>query len=581
MLKKISNKLILAYVSITVVLAAIIFVLLGSLLRDTLIEMIKIEMSAYDAMIDYEFEKFSIKPVKSMVLSDTVADLAKIVKLRITVVRKDGTVIADSDVSKIEQLENHQYRREIIDALGSGAGYSTRYSNTLKTDMLYYAVYKNNMIIRLAKPLHEVDRSLSKLRWMVFNVSLFAVLFSVLIIIIISIKITKPLNEAMSFASDFAAGNYKRRILNYSNDEIGKLQMGLNTMADTIVRTLDEHVLEHRKLEATIDNISDGIAMIDSDRHIVIYNNSFLAMLGITSEIGDKQYFEIIRSSTLNSRINSAMKSLERDIFEIETPGGRIFEAVINPITEERVIRGMLVVLHDISEKRKIEKIKSDLVSNVSHELKTPIAIIRGYLETIKSNYGNREMTMNFIDRAIENVDRQNALIQDIIKLNMIESAKDFEKGRVNIKVVIEGCLDLLAPKLAKRGITLVNDLSENIDYNITANHFLVEEIFFNIIDNGINYNSDRGKLSVSASDMNGLLLIKISDTGVGIPVEFRDRIFERFYRVDRSRSRATGGTGLGLSIVKHAAMVLSWDVSVESDTDGSEFTVTVRRDSL
>lgn len=580
MLKKISNKLILTYICITVLLAVIIFTMLGSLLRSTLIGMIKSEMSTYDQMIDYEFEKLSIKPESSRELADAVSDLAKIIKLRITVIKKDGTVIADSDVAYVSRLENHQYRKEIIEALNAGAGFSTRYSNTLKTDMLYYAVYKNNITIRIAKPLHEVDQSLAKLRRMVFNVSLFAVVFSVLIIVIISIKITRPLKETLDFASEFAAGNYKRRVLNYSNDEIGTLQKGLNIMADTIVRTIDDHILEHRKLEATIDSINEGIAMIDSGKHIIIHNNSFLSMLGITSDIKNRPYYEVIRNSTLNSRIVHGMKTLERDIFEIEMSSGLIYEAVINPISENRVIRGMLVVLHDISEKRKIERIKSDLVSNVSHELKTPIAIIRGYLETIKENYGNREMSMNFIDRAIENVDRQNALIQDIIKLNMIESAKDFEMGSVNVKGVIESCLDLLAPKIAKRGINLISNLSDETDYNITANNFLVEEIFFNIIDNGINYNSDRGTLSISSAETDASILIRISDTGVGIPAEFMDRIFERFYRVDRSRSRSTGGTGLGLSIVKHAAMVLSWDVAVESGTEGSTFTVSVKKNS-
>jgi two-component system phosphate regulon sensor histidine kinase PhoR len=578
MLKKLSNKLIFSYITLTVILVAVIFVLLGSFLRTIHIDILKTEMSRYDELINLEFKKLSISPKPSNELSSAVSEMAEVMKLRITIIKPDGQVIADSEIKDFSLLENHQYRQEVIDALSSGYGFSTRYSSTLKTDMLYYAIFRDSFIIRLSKPLHEVDRSLLSLRHLIFNVSFFALIASIIIIVLISFKIAKPFEDTLNFAADFADGNYSRRILNYSNDEIGTLQKALNKMADKIVETINDHILEKKKLEATLDSISDGIAMVDANKQIVIYNNSFLAMLGITADLKDKQYFEIIRNSTINSRIEKSIKTGEKDIFEVEMSNDRFFEAVINPIKGERILEGILIVLHDISEKRKIERIKSDLVSNVSHELKTPIAIVRGYLETIKENYDNKIVTINFIDRAIDNVDRQNALIQDIIKLSMIESTKQFEKEQIDLKVIIERCLDLLAPKISKREITLKNNLSREIDYSFTGNLFLVEEIFFNIIDNGINYNSHAGTLTLSSSETRNGLVIKISDTGIGIPDEFKDRIFERFYRVDRSRSRATGGTGLGLSIVKHAAMVLAWDISVLSDAQGSEFIITIEK---
>ncbi len=580
MVKKISNKLIISYITLIIILVAIIFLLLGSFLKTTHINIIKTEMSRYDALIDYKFNTLSITPFPSALLSDTVSELADIIKLRITVVALNGKVIADSEVKDFLSLENHQYRKEIIAALKNGTGYAIRYSNTLKTDMLYYATYKKNHVIRLSKPLYEVDKSLSSLKNIILNVSAFAVVFSIILIIIISLKITRPLKETLSFASDFAAGNYKRRILNYSNDEIGTLQKALNTMADTIVETIDDHILEHQKLEATLESISDGIAMVDSEKHIIIYNNSFVSMLGITGDPRGKQFFEIIRNSTLNGKINRSLQSGEKEIFDIEMGGERFYEAVINPIRAAKVLQGILIVLHDISEKRKIERIKSDLVSNVSHELKTPIAIVRGYLETVKENYENKTMTMSFIERAIENVDRQNALIQDIIKLSMIESTKAFEYEKIDLKIIIERCLDLVALKISNRGITVINNLDNGIDYSVTGNSFLAEEVFFNIIDNGINYNSEKGTLTVSSSDTADTLSINISDTGAGIPDEVKERIFERFYRVDKSRSRATGGTGLGLSIVKHAIMVLAWDITVNSGVSGSTFTITAKKEA-
>ncbi|HPX90302.1 MAG TPA: ATP-binding protein, partial [Spirochaetota bacterium] len=166
-------------------------------------------------------------------------------------------------------------------------------------------------------------------------------------------------------------------------------------------------------------------------------------------------------------------------------------------------------------------------------------------------------------------------LIQDIIKLSMIESSKEFEKEEVNIRRIILNCLDILTPKISKKGIALHTDFPE-INYYTVANDFLAEEIFFNIIDNAINYNNPGGTIKVSARLNNNRLSVSISDSGIGIPQEYIDRIFERFYRVDKSRSRTTGGTGLGLSIVKHAAMVLGWNISVDSDKKGTTFTILI-----
>jgi len=332
-----------------------------------------------------------------------------------------------------------------------------------------------------------------------------------------------------------------------------------------------------RKNLATLESISDGIAMIDTAKRILISNKAFSDLLNITIETRNKLYFEVIRNRTINSRIEKGLSSGDRDTFEVESINDRFFEGVISPIKSDgEIIQGILLVIHDASERKKIERIKTDLVSNVSHELKTPIAIVKGYLETIKENPDNREMMNDFIERAIENVDRQNALIQDIIKLSMIESSKEFEKEEINIRQVILNCIDIVNPKIIKKDIKLHTDFSTDANYTIAANEFLVEELFFNIIDNGINYNNHGGKLDISAVKKNNGLQVKISDSGIGIPVEFIDRIFERFYRVDRSRSRATGGTGLGLSIVKHAAMVLGWRISVSSDKNGTTFTIEI-----
>jgi two-component system phosphate regulon sensor histidine kinase PhoR len=576
MLNRLSNKLIFSFISLTVILNVIIFVLVGNELKSSHINIIKMEMSRYSELIGLELDDLSIKPAPSSNLTKIVSKFSEIMDLRITILKKEGSVIADSDIADFSSLDNHQYRKEIMDALDSGHGFSTRYSNTLKTNMLYYALSREEYIIRLSKPLYEIDQSAASLKQVVFNVTAVILFLFIALIIIISLIVTKPFKDTIRFASDFANGDYKKRFLNYSRDEIGLLQKSLNRMADTIEETINNLILERKKLEAILHSINAGIAMVDSNKYIVINNDSFLAMLDISADIKNKQYFEIIRNSTLNSKIEKNLKAGEIEIFEAEMYNDRYFEFVLTPIRKENIIQGILIILHDISEKKKIEKIKSDIISNVSHELKTPIAIVKGYLETIQENYDNREIVMNFIESAIDNIDRQNSLIQDIIKLSMIESSKGFEKEMIDLKAIIERCVELLSLKIANKGIGVVNNLKSALNYSVVGNRFLAEEIFFNIIDNGISYNNQGGTLTIEGVESENNLSIKISDTGIGISQEFIDRIFERFYRVDKSRSRATGGTGLGLSIVKHAVMTMGWDVSVTSDNRGSTFIVTI-----
>lgn len=572
MFKKLSHKLIASYISIISVLVIIIFLLVGTLLKQSLVEILIDEMAGFAEIIELStLEKG--KTINPRAVKSSLKKMALPMSMRITIIEKDGTVIADTGVEDESLLDNHLYRIEVMQAIETGSGQSRRYSNSIKTDMLYYAKDSGSYIIRLARPLYDVDESMRQLRDLLITVSLLVMFIAVISVITISIKITRPLNETLSFASAFAGGSYNRRIRDYSNDEIGTLQKTLNKMADTIVETIDKHIFEQRKLEVTLDSISDGIALIAPDKEIIISNRSFTDMLKITASFSGKDYYEVIRNRTLNSRIENALKSGSKEIFELEASEDKFFDVVINPIKGEHAIQGTLVLLRDVSEKKKIERIKSDLVSNVSHELKTPIAIVKGYLETIREHPLDRKMTEEFISRAIDNVDRQNSLIEDIIKLSMIESSTEFQKEEIDIREIIERCADILSPKIAAKGLSLNMDFDRS-SYSISGNSFIAEEIFFNLIDNAINYNNPSGSITIRGEKKGSSCIFFIADTGIGIPEKAIDRIFERFYRVDAGRSRATGGTGLGLSIVKHAAQVMGWSVSVKSDKSGTTFSV-------
>ncbi len=577
MLKKISNKIIISFTVIISILIIFLLVFFNNLVKDTHLKVIKREMSEKIRFLELHLtssKNYQIN-IPSSRLKKAVTDVSKIIGLRITLIDFNGKVTADSDIKDPSTMDNHRYRIEINNAIKSDIGYSIRYSNTLKTDMLYYAHKSEKIIFRLAKPLTEIEESLSKLRSMTLFISFLALFISVIISIINTKRITKPIRETLDFADDFSNGEYSKRILNYSDDEIGTLQRALNKLADIIVEKMNNLILEQKKLNVTIETIQDGISVIDDKKKIIIANRAFNSFLDIKIQSNEKMYYEVIRNRELNMKIDYCISHGKSAYFEETLLNEKTVDVFINPIKEEKTLKGILVVLHDITERKKLDRLKTDLVGNISHELKTPIAIMKGYLETISDSLDNTELVKEFINKAIINADRQNSIVNDMLKLNLLETAPDFPIEKINIKDIIEGCIDLLSLKAVDKEIVFKINL-EAVNHEIESNKFLAEEVFFNIIDNAISYNREEGDINISAENSNGKTKISIANTGIGIPKDSIERIFERFYRVNKSRSRSTGGTGLGLSIVKHVAGFLNWDIHVTSDEKETVFIIDI-----
>jgi two-component system, OmpR family, phosphate regulon sensor histidine kinase PhoR len=577
MFRKISNRIIVSYIVLISALIVVLLFLVMNHIREYHHSVLKREMRE-----KIDFIELEIRNIPGRYLAGTVAErearvkeLSGIVKLRITLVDFDGRVIADSQYEHIDELDNHRYRVEIREALKTGTGSSIRYSNTLGTDMLYLAKKSNAEIIRLAMPLREVEESVSRLRRYILAAGAVALLLSSVVVIVISQRITRPISETMSFARDFTSGDFSRRIPNYSNDEIGTLQNALNRLADTVVEKIGTLLFEQNKLEKTIESIADGIAVIGRDKKILVANGAFRSLLDIDTAVVGKVFFEAIRNRAMNTRIEEVHATGRPEAFEETFLNGRHCEVIIKPITGEQSLQGILVVLHDNTERNRIEQMKTDLVANMSHELKTPIAILKGYLETMEPHLCEPEMARDLLRKAMANVERQNALVNDILKLNRLETAMDFPEESIDLGEVIRGCIDILAPKAKTKDVAVsFSPLGQGV--SIRGSRFLAEEVFFNIIDNAISYNREGGSITIMMEIRAGRHAVIITDTGIGIPEEALERIFERFYRVDKSRSRSTGGTGLGLSIVKHAAEILGWEVRVASGPEGTTFTVEV-----
>ncbi len=577
MFKRVSNRIIISFMTLIATLVAVLLLLIIDEIRDYHHAILKREMVEKINFIELE-----IRNAPRRYLGGAIADremrireLSAIVNLRITLVDFNGIVIADSQYTHIDEMDNHRYRLEIKGALARGIGESIRYSGTLKTDMLYIARKSDAEIIRLAKPLGEVDENIARLSGYILAVGAIALLLSLLIVILVSRRITRPINETVRFARDFSNGEFSRRIPNYSDDEIGTLQKALNRLADTVVEKINSLLFEQNKLEITIESINDGIAVVGRDKSILIANRAFKSLLDIEAAVVGKLFFEAIRNRTLNTRIEQTHATGIAVTFEEAFLNGRHCDVFINPIAGGQNLGGILIVLHDTTEKKKVEQMKTDLVSNMSHELKTPIAILKGYLETMEPHLSDPDMSKELLHKALVNVDRQSSLINDILKLNRLETSREFATDYIDVRDIISTSIDILGPKAQKKNVTMLFN-TDGQSARVLGNRFLAEEIFFNIIDNAINYNIEGGSITVDMEKTGERLTVAIVDTGIGIPEDSLDRVFERFYRVDKSRSRATGGTGLGLSIVKHAAEILGWNIKISSVSTGTKFIIEI-----
>ena len=280
MLKKLSSKLITYFICLISLLVIVIFLTVQNLVKTRHINLMLNEMVRYSDIINLSISEVFLKN-KNKEVAILINDFAKAANVRITLINMDGTVTFDSDVSDVSSLENHYYRQEVYQAIHNGSGNSIRYSSTVKTDMLYYAKLYDKYVLRLAIPLYTLNESLSELRMLIIKIAAGVFFIAVIIVVVVILKITGPFKETLSFAENFSKGDYKKRILNYTDDEIGSLQRALNKMADTIVETIEAHIFEKKKLETTLESISDGIALIDASNNILLWNKSFTFYIGM------------------------------------------------------------------------------------------------------------------------------------------------------------------------------------------------------------------------------------------------------------------------------------------------------------
>ena len=503
---------------------------------------------------------------------DSIVDrIAQGLNVRITVVDVSGKVLGDS-LKDPRDMENHGNRIEIKDALNKGLGKSIRYSTTVDRKMLYVALpikdgEKNLGVVRTSLFLKDVETIVSEVRKKLFLYFLFTLLVAFLMLSFLTRTITKPINELNRASKEMAKHNFEVSLPETSILEIKELIKNFQIMASKVRELINEINAERDGLKTIIENIKEGIVVTDKNGRIVILNPSFKTIT--SSDILTGRFFwEVLRSVEAKELFEEIKKSQKSEAKELKI-GNNFFIVSCGRLPE-----GFVFVFTDITPLKQIERTKRELISNISHELKTPLTAIKGFVETLEDVVKDED-AQSFIRIMKRQTERMIKILKDILTLSKFEdSAFQLNIEKVNLKELAERTLKLFEKRMKEKGLTAEFSCEENITIN--ADPELMEQMLINLIDNAINY-TEKGRIGVSIKIFNSKVKVEVFDTGIGIPEEHIPRIFERFYVVEKSRAKETGGTGLGLSIVKHIVLLHNGDIKVESKVgEGTRFIITL-----
>lgn len=502
-----------------------------------------------------------------------VTHIAHSLGLRITIIDSYGTVLVESEENP-QAMEQHLDRPEVKTALVRGQGFSSRFSSTLGTSLRYAALYQDGIIFRVAIPLTMVSNSLIQLRTISFLATAFAIFFGSIFAFAWNKKILNPLTEITDVAEAIARGNLSSRISTTGSDEIATLATSFNLMADRLSLTISDLTGERNKLNAVITSMADGLITIDSNKNITVINPQACNLFNFTSNPVGSPLWQMIRTPEVITAFTNALENgqLVSQQFSLWVQGERQMEIRSIPLKDENnQIIGAVGVIHDLTEIKRLERVRRDFVSNVSHELRTPLTSVNGFIETLRDNELDRETELHFLEIMYTETQRMINLISDLLTISRLESGHTtLKKAVFPIEPLWRELEMLFLAKADQKGLTL--DFQGKLD--IYGDRDQIKQILINLIDNAIKY-SDKGSIIIAAKQGPRNITLSVTDKGPGIPAEEHSRLFERFYRVDKARSRAQGGTGLGLSIVKHIAEEHNGKPFVKSNPgEGSTFGV-------
>jgi two-component system phosphate regulon sensor histidine kinase PhoR len=509
---------------------------------------------------------------------ELVKALGKDTRTRFTVITVAGLVLADSDKDP-HSMNNHRMRPEIQESIYHDFGITTRYSDTLKTRMMYLARsvrVQGKLLgyVRAALPLTLINQRIRDSRKMIIFGIAIITLLTLILGFFLARHFIKPLLQLTGMAEAMAAGDFSISLKSNRRDEIGRLVQAFNLMAVKSRARIETINTDRSKLNAILTGMREGVIAVDRNDLVIHINQAAAAMLQIdaAASIG-KRVWEITRLRELCSILNDASRQgceIKRSMNISYGISGRVIEMHAVPLSsgDDELQAGAMVVLFDISELRRLETVRRDFVSNASHELKTPITAIRALVETMidDSAQMSESIRFSFLNKIAKQALRLSAIVVDLMALSRFESQSEplILNEMVDLGTVVSDSVKGLAPFAEAKGITLeFGDSAAKVE--ILSDAEFISQAITNVLDNAVKYTSAGGRVTVSLRQLATEIVIEVKDTGIGIALQDRERIFERFYRVDKARSRELGGTGLGLAIVRHIVLAHHGRIEVDS----------------
>ncbi|HOV91054.1 MAG TPA: ATP-binding protein [Syntrophorhabdaceae bacterium] len=504
-------------------------------------------------------------------MDDFVKSFKHSVNMRITVIDNQGTVLADSEKDP-QTMENHRMRPEFIDAISGDTGKSIRFSITVEEKMLYVSVpiivdNKISGVLRISAYLKDIESLLVNIRVKITWIAFTVIAIAFIIALVISRGISRPIDELVSAAKKISQGNFDVRIILKKNDELKDLAESFNDMAFQMKKMFSNLANQKEEFNTIISSIEEPLCVIKKEGIIKLCNESFKKIVDI-KDIKKGYYWEYLRSPELDDILKKVMTQKRHYLKEIKLRD-RFYLSSYTYIDKTDEI---VLILHEITKFKQLETLKKEFIANLSHELRTPLTAIRGFLETLEDEEDIKNKY--YLEAIKRHTKRLMNIVDDILILSELErEGIKLETENVDLKYLTENIIKIFEQRLKEKGLNINLQIQKDIT-PIIADPFKLEQMLINLIDNGIKY-TEKGYISVGITQDDKNTVIVIEDTGIGIPEAAIPRVFERFYTVDKSRSKKLGGTGLGLSIVKHIVLLHKGDIKVDSIYGkGTKFTI-------
>ena len=512
--------------------------------------------------------------------------VSKDVGARVTIVAPSGIVLADSE-EDAERMSNHNDRPEVKAALSGRTGRDMRQSPTLRQTMMYVALPLASGaevlgVLRLSVSLGSVENALALTRMRMLCAGAVIVLISALASLYVSKRLVRPLENLTTGAALYAAGDFARRIPAYDIMEMNALSEAMNDMASQLELRFAELARQKNQLDSILSSMSEGVVAIDTDGKIILMNSMAKRFFNTPEDVEGRLLHEIVRNPSMQvftDKIIEGSGAVEADVplYELDKAHLQAHGAALKDASGKTL--GAVAVLTDVTRLKKLENLRGEFVANVSHEFKTPLSAIKGAVEALLADRSMPEPDKRrFLDIINRQSDRLNEMVQDILSLSALEQHREglaLSLREARPSKIIDAAAEACRAKAEAKGVVV--DLRIDVDPTLCVDAPLLEQAVANLLDNAIKYSEDGGRVEIATKADAEFLSVVVADNGCGIPEEHLARIFERFHRVDKARSRKLGGTGLGLAIVKHIAIAHRGTVSVESSLGkGSRFTLTL-----